>query len=278
MELLWDVRISLDLFLGGLGIGAFLMGAIFYYIDVKAYEALIKKAFIIAPLLVMGGLLSLLSELGRPMNIVKTLYEVNPTSFMSIGIFLQGAFLLVSLFLAFQVLVKGATSLSSGLVYAGAILAGLIGLYHGFILTGIGKEPWNNALPVMFFVSSVLAGSSLALLLSMNNIEEIANKFKLPIVINMILTLELGVVSAWVYNLALNTASSKHAYEVLMESFVMEFWVWSILVGLIIPLILFTLVVLEKISFKAVFIPAAASIVVGSFFLKNLIVYLGQAV
>lgn len=278
MHLLWDVRVTLDLFLGGLGVGAFLMGAIFYYIDAKLYESVTKKAFIMAPLLVMAGLLLLLSELGRPMNIFKTIYEVNPTSFMSIGIFLQGAFLLVALILAFQVLVKGTSGLNSTVVYFGAMVAGLIGLYHGFILTGIGKEPWNNALPVMFFVSSILAGSSLALLFSMNSIEEISNKFKLPIVINMILTLELGVISAWVYSLALTTASSKHSYDVLMSSFGTEFWLWSILVGMIIPLALFTLVVLKKISIKAVFIPASISIVVGSFFLKNLIVYLGQAV
>ena len=28
MDLLWDVRVSLDLFLGGLGVGAFLVGAV----------------------------------------------------------------------------------------------------------------------------------------------------------------------------------------------------------------------------------------------------------
>lgn len=273
--LLWDIRVSLDLFLGGLGVGAFLMGAVLYYIDAKAYDAVIKKALVVAPLLVMAGLLLLLTELGRPLNVIKTIYAINPTSFMSIGIFLQSAFVAVSLFIAFTVLTKGASQLCSKVVYAGAILAGLVGLYHGFLLSGIAKEPWNNAIPVIFFISSILSGSAFVLLLS-GNTEEVATKFKLPIIINMILTLELAAIFAWVYNLALTTAASKHIYDVLMASFGIEFWGLSIIVGLIAPLTLFTLVLLGKTSFKAVFVPASIAIVIGSFFLKNLVVYLGQ--
>ena len=273
--LLWDIRVSLDLFLGGLGVGAFLMGAVLYYIDAKAYDAVIKKALVVAPLLVMAGLLLLLTELGRPLNVIKTLYAINPTSFMSIGIFLQSAFIAVALFIAFTVLTKGASELCSKVVYAGAILAGLVGLYHGFLLSGIAKEPWNNAIPVIFFISSILSGSTLVLLLS-GNAEEVSTKFKLPIIINMILTLELAAIFGWVYNLALNTAASKHIYDVLMASFGLEFWGLSIVVGLIAPLTLFTLVLLGKTSFKAVFVPASIAIVIGSFFLKNLVVYLGQ--
>ena len=275
MYLLWDIRVSLDLFLGGLGVGAFLMGAILYYIDAKAYDAVIKKALVVAPLLVMAGLLLHLTELGRPLNVIKTLYAINPTSFMSIGIFLQSAFIAVALFIAFTVLTKGASELCSKVVYAGAILAGLVGLYHGFLLSGIAKEPWNNAIPVIFFISSILSGSTLVLLLS-GNAEEVSTKFKLPIIINMILTLELAAIFGWVYNLALNTAASKHIYDVLMASFGLEFWGLSIVVGLIAPLTLFTLVLLGKTSFKAVFVPASIAIVIGSFFLKNLVVYLGQ--
>ena len=61
-----------------------------------------------------------------------------------------------------------------------------------------------------------------------------------------------------------------------MASFGLEFWGLSIVVGLIAPLTLFTLVLLGKTSFKAVFVPASIAIVIGSFFLKNLVVYLGQ--
>ena len=278
MDLLWDVRVSLDLFLGGLGVGAFLVGAVLYYMDAKIYEGVLKKAFIIAPILVIAGLLLLLTELGRPLNVIKTLYAINPTSFMSIGIFLQSAFVAVALLIAFSILTKGAEGISAKFVYVGATLAGLVGLYHGLLLTGISIEPWNNAIPVIFFISSILAGSSLVFLLNLSELDTVLQKFKIPVIINMILTLELAAIFAWVYNLALTTASSKHAYDVLMGSFGLEFWGLSIVVGLLIPLVLLTMVILEKTTLKAVALPTFATMVVGSFFLKNLVVYLGQAV
>lgn len=277
MDLVWDIRVSLDLFLGGLGVGAFLIGAVLFYMDAKAYEGIIKKSFVIAPIFVIAGLLLLLTELGRPLNVIKTIYAINPTSFMSIGIFLQSAFVAVALFLAFSMLTKGIDALCGKFVYVGATLAGLVGLYHGFLLTGIAKEPWNNAIPVIFFVSSILSGSSLVFLLSLTELDGLLSKFKIPVIINMVLTLEIAAVFAWVYNLALTTASSKHAYDVLMSSFGFEFWGLSILVGLVLPLVLLTLVILGKTSLKAVALPTFATMVVGSFFLKNLVVYLGQA-
>ena len=278
MDLLWDVRVSLDLFLGGLGVGAFLVGAVLYYMDAKTYEGVLKKAFIIAPILVIAGLLLLLTELGRPLNVIKTLYAINPTSFMSIGIFLQSAFVAVALLIAFSMLTKGIEGISAKFVYVGATLAGLVGLYHGLLLTGISIEPWNNAIPVVFFISSILAGSSLVFLLNLSELDTVLQKFKIPVIINMILTLELAAIFAWVYNLALTTASSKHAYDVLMGSFGLEFWGLSIVVGLLIPLALLTMVILGKTTLKAVALPTFATMLIGSFFLKNLVVYLGQAV
>ncbi len=278
MDLLWDVRVSLDLFLGGLGVGAFLVGAVLYYMDAKTYEGVLKKAFIIAPILVIAGLLLLLTELGRPLNVIKTLYAINPTSFMSIGIFLQSAFVAVALLIAFSMLTKGIEGISAKFVYVGATLAGLVGLYHGLLLTGISIEPWNNAIPVIFFISSILAGSSLVFLLNLSELDTVLQKFKIPVIINMILTLELAAIFAWVYNLALTTASSKHAYDVLMGSFGLEFWGLSIVVGLLIPLALLTMVILGKTTLKAVALPTFATMLIGSFFLKNLVVYLGQAV
>jgi protein NrfD len=276
MELLWDIRVSLDLFLGGLGVGAFLLGAVFFYIDAKMYESVIKKAFVIAPLLVIAGLLLLLTELGRPLNVIKTIYSVNPTSFMSIGIFVQSAFVAVGLLIAFITLSKSMDKLNATLVYVGAVLAGLVGLYHGFLLTGISIEPWNNAIPIIFFISSILSGASLVFLLNLGTLDTLLSKFKLPVIINMILTLQLAAVFAWAYNLALTTAASKQAYAVLMSDFGMEFWVLSVLVGIVLPLALLTLVLLKKVSLKAVALPTFATVIVGSFFFKNLVVYLGQ--
>ena len=278
MELLWDVRVSLDVFLGGLGVGAFIFGAILFYMGSQKYATTIKKAMVAAPVLVIAGLLLLLTELGRPLNIIMTAIHVNPTSVMSIGIFLQGIFTALAVWIAFLALTKGIEAVSGMLMYIGATLAGLIGFYHGMLLAGIGIEPWNGVVPIIFFVSSMLGGAMLALLLSYGSeeFETILENFKVAVVGNALLTLNLVVIVAWIYSLALTNAASKTAYSTLFGSFGMELFV--AIAGLVIPMALFTMALMKKATLKSVVIPASALFLVGSFVLKNLIVYLGQAV
>ncbi len=278
MYVLWDLRVSADLFIGGLGIGVFLVGALLYYVDSDVFATFIKKAFIAAPIAVLAGLILLLTELGRPYNVLKAVSSLNFTSFMSVGIVLQSVFVIVSVLLAWWVITKGTESLNSRYIYLTAVLAALVGFYHGFLLTGIGIEPWNNALPVIFFVSSLLAGVSFLFLINLGQLESAYAKLKLPMVMNLLLVFELIAISAWLYNLAVNTGSSSHVYDVLMSNFGMQFWGLSILVGLIVPIAFFSLVLMKKVSFKSAFVPASVAMIVGSFFLKNLVVYLGQAV
>lgn len=276
MDLLWDVRVSLDVFLGGLGVGAFIFGAILFYMGSQTYATTIKKAMIVAPILVITGLLLLTTELGRPLNIIKTVVFINPTSIMSLGIMLQGIFTVVSVLIAFTIITKGVEALSPKLMYIGGTLAGIVGFYHGMLLAGIGIEPWNGAIPVMFFVSSMLGGAFLALLLSFGSKEfdTIVDNFKVAVVANSLITLNLVIIIAWMYSLALNDVASKAMYNALFANFGFELFI--ALAGLIIPLVLFTMVLMKKTSVKAVALPAGVILLIGSFVLKNLIVYLGQ--
>lgn len=278
MELLWDIRVSLDLFLGGVGVGAFIFGAFLFYIDKNSYQSTIKKAMIISPLFVIAGLLLLLSELGRPVNVIKTVVEVNPTSFMSIGIFLQGLFVALSLYVAFKLLTEKIEAVSGTLIYVSSTLAGLVGFYHGFLLTGIGLEAWNQAIPIIFFGLSILSGAFLAASLSFGSIEfeKLISNFNFVIVANVIITIELIAILGWVYSLATTTAASKVAYTGLMGLFGFELFL--ALSGLFLPLLLLTLVLIKKISLKNVVLPAAIMLLGASFIFKNLIVYLGQMV
>ncbi|NLC27189.1 MAG: polysulfide reductase NrfD [Campylobacteraceae bacterium] len=278
MELLWDVRVSLDLFLGGVGIGAFIFGAFLFYIDKNGYQLTIKRAMIISPLLIIVGLLLLLSELGRPLNVIKTIVAVNPTSFMSIGIFLQGIFIALVLYVVFNLLTKKIEDMSGALIYVTATLAGLVGFYHGFLLTGIGLEAWNQAIPIIFFGSSILSGAFLAASLSYGSVEfeKLVSNFNFVIVANAIITIELIAILGWVYSLATATAASQATYAGLMSLFGFELFL--ALAGLLLPLLLLTLVLMKKISLRVIVLPTAILLLGASFVLKNLIVYLGQMV
>lgn len=280
MEILWDYRVVLDLFLGGVGIGTFLFGALLFYLDPQKYAGVIKRAWIVAPFLVILGLLILVTELGRPMNIFKTLINVNPTSIMSIGIYIQGICILLMLLVLVRTLSTQIELIAKPLVYVASIFAGLVGTYHGFLLTGIELPAWNNAVPVIFFLSSLVAGSSLALLLCFKSeaCSAVIDNFKLPIAFNVILTIELVAVLAWAYALMIGGMAAQTSFHVLMSSFGTEFWMLAILIGILVPLGLFTLSLMQKVETKAVFLPAVLCMIAGSFFLKHLFVYLGQAV
>ena len=103
MEVLWDNRVVLDLFLGGAGIGAFLFGVVLFYLNPKEYESIIKKSWLLSPILIIIGLLLLLTELGRPLNMLQAIFSANPTSFMSIGIYLQGICILLMIIVLMKI-------------------------------------------------------------------------------------------------------------------------------------------------------------------------------
>ena len=278
MEILWDYRVVSDLFLGGVGIGAFLFGAILFYLNASQYESIIKKSWFISPILIIVGLVLLITELGRPLNIVKALVNTNPTSFMSIGIYLQGICLLLMLLVLIKL--KNISEISKPLVYLAAAFAGLVGLYHGFLLTGMGNVVWNSSVPLIFFLSSIVAGTSLSLVISSTSegYKKALESSKLPLIFNAVLSLQLIAIFSWIYTLTSSNAEANAAYSVLMSSYSMELWLLVILIGIIVPLTMFTLTMMKKIELKSIFLPTALCILVGSFFLKHLVVYFGQMV
>lgn len=279
MEILWDYRVVLDLFLGGVGIGAFLFAAILYVIDSERFEKGIKRSWIISPILIILGLVLLLTELGRPLNVIKAIYNTNSTSVMSIGMFLQGICVVLMLLVVLKLFTSKINEIPKALIYATGLFAGFVGIYHGFLLTGIERIAWTDSIPSMFFISSILAGSSLVIVLSIDNEKnkDLISKLKLPIIFNVILTLQVISIISWVYSLAIRGSETKLVYSELMSTFGSQFW-FFVIVGILVPLTLFTIMLLKKIETKAMFTTASLCIITGSLVIKYIVVYLGQMV
>ena len=279
MEVLWDYRVVLDLFLGGVGIGTFLFGTILYYVDPQKYECIVRKSWIVSPFFIIIGLILLLTELGRPENILKAIFNTNISSVMSIGMFLQGICVLLMVLMVIKLLSSKVLDISKTLIYLTSAFAGLVGIYHGFLLTGIVRTAWTDSIPSIFFISSILAGASLVILISLNNevFNDFSNKLKLPAIFNFVLTLQVIAIFSWVYSLAIKGAQSKVVYNELMSTFGAEFWLF-IIVGIVIPLAIFTMMLIKKVDSKAMFTTATICIIAGSFFIKHIVIYLGQMV
>lgn len=274
MHLLWDIRVVLDLFLGGIGIGAFVLASILYTIDYEKYKTVCKTGFFMAPVFVAIGLIFLLLEIGRPLHAVIMLVSVNPTSILSWGGFLQGGFILLSLFIAFKIFKE--QTVSNVLLFITMTLAFIVGIYHGALLSSFGRSAWNSSLPVLFLSTSLVTGFLTTMF--------IAKFFKQEAVTNklvkgsMIVFLLLSFVSiiGWIYGLKSQDTTSKEALAYMMNEYFILISI-AIIFGMILPIIIYIKSLFAKVHLSNFELKlTAVSAFVGVFALKYVVVYLGQ--
>lgn len=274
MHILWDIRVVLDLFLGGIGIGAFILAAILYTIDSEKYKVACKTGFVIAPIFVAIGLIFLLLEIGRPFHAVIMLVSVNPTSILSWGGFIQGGFILLSLLTLYKVLKN--QKVSNSFLFVTMAIAFVVGIYHGALLSSFGRSAWNSALPVLFLSTSLVTGFLVTMVASKSlGQEDVTNKIVKG---SMIVFLLLSFVSliGWIYGLKSQDTTSKEALSYLMNEYFM-YIVIAIIFGMILPIIIYIKSLFAKTHLSSMELKMTAiSTFVGVFCLKYVVVYLGQ--
>lgn len=274
MHLLWDIRVVLDLFLGGIGIGAFVLASILYTIDYEKYKIVCKTGFFMAPVFVAIGLIFLLLEIGRPLHAVIMLVSVNPTSILSWGGFLQGGFILLSLFIAFKIFKE--QTISNVLLFITMTLAFIVGIYHGALLSSFGRSAWNSSLPVLFLSTSLVTGFLTTMFIAkFFKQEDVTNKLVKG---SMIVFLLLSFVSiiGWIYGLKLQDTTSKEALAYMMNEYFILISI-AIIFGMILPIIIYIKSLFAKVHLSNFELKLTAiSAFVGVFALKYVVVYLGQ--
>ncbi|MDZ7817428.1 MAG: NrfD/PsrC family molybdoenzyme membrane anchor subunit [Aliarcobacter sp.] len=274
MHLLWDIRVVLDLFLGGIGIGAFVIASILYTIDYEKYKIVCKTGFFMAPIFVAIGLIFLLLEIGRPFHAVIMLVSVNPTSILSWGGFLQGGFILLSLFIAFKIFKE--QTISNVLLFITMSLAFVVGIYHGALLSSFGRSAWNSSLPVLFLSTSLVTGFLTTMFIAkFFKQEDVTNKLVKG---SMIVFLLLSFVSiiGWIYGLKSQDTTSKEALAYMMNEYFILISI-AIVFGMILPIIIYIKSLFAKVHLSDLELKlTAVSAFVGVFALKYVVVYLGQ--
>ena len=76
----WDWKVTVDLFLGGAGVGAFLFSVVLSELWGRRYRRIPQTAAMLAPVLVGVGVLFLMVKLGRPTALLQTFVNFAPTS------------------------------------------------------------------------------------------------------------------------------------------------------------------------------------------------------
>ncbi|WP_017755306.1 NrfD/PsrC family molybdoenzyme membrane anchor subunit [Calidifontibacillus oryziterrae] len=295
----WDYRIVIDLFLGGVGVGLFLLATYFSFTAKERNWTVIKTGYLLSPFFVGAGVLALMSELGKPLRMFSTYINFNPTSITSWGGYIQTLFILSGFAIIYFLFKQGIESLRKtsfkSIQIVGLLLAVGTGLYHGLLLASLGRPLWMNGLiPVLFLLSSLLAGASLLLVLgafstkvfhsaSDKAIAEVAATIKgkpdhtLTYMFTILLVLQAALMIVWRATLNATGLEAMNNYQLMIEHYGMIWWLVAIGVGLVVPLVISVLYSIRKVSFSvgASFI-LMISTLIGSYAFKHIIIYAGQ--
>lgn len=295
----WDYRVAIDLFLGGIGISIFLLSAFFSFTSKERSLNITKIGFFIAPILVGLGVFALLTELGKPFRMFLTFTNVNPTSVTSWGGFLQTIFIFIA-FAAFYFVFRYKKEayqmpVFKGLLVVGSVFALAVGIYHGVLLMSIGKAAWANGLiPVLFLVSSLLAGCSILMLIETYLLKtqilggkeafrEIAatatefSSFLYSKLLMVLIIIQALLMVTWRISISTGGAEGIAAYQNLIDHYGLNWWLLVIVLGLVLPLVIAAYHALKKQKmnlYVAIFFTTV--VLIGSYAFKHIILYSGQ--
>jgi len=163
----WGVLMALELFLAGLGAGAYIVGSSVDLLGKKTCKRLSVAGALLSWPMVGAGLVILIIDLGRPeINTPSHLMNVfnNLSSMMTIGATLLMAFFVVSFLTTALWVFKWREGLLRSIVEVLGISLGFgVALYPGLVLAfARGRPFWTSPfLPWLFLVSALCTGLSL---------------------------------------------------------------------------------------------------------------------
>jgi formate-dependent nitrite reductase membrane component NrfD len=166
----WETLVSLDMYLGGTGAGAFFISYIMYYIDVL--RDIFVYGLIIGPLLTLLGLMILFIEVGNPSNAPKIMSNIR-SSWISRGGIIQPLFVLIGILYGLlldryiSTTIIMSRLLLNLLGISAFILSILICLYHGLVLNQSKSIPlWASSItPIIYFITSISSGMGIVLMM-----------------------------------------------------------------------------------------------------------------
>ncbi|MEN6461908.1 MAG: NrfD/PsrC family molybdoenzyme membrane anchor subunit [Syntrophomonas sp.] len=304
----WNYLIAIYLFTAGLSAGAAVLGA---WGDLaagikKLDERITRVAAYLAPFPVMLGLLCLVLDLHRPWNFFQVLIHYNITSVMSWGAFFLLVFPIIALAYAGLVYWNINGPIRKITAWLEMLLGLGIGIYAGLLLAAIYTNPvWGNPIiAFLFLVSAFSTGVCMVILAGKNwdQLEENTLRRFLPedilpeqkflnfddTVVKTLLKLDALLIVAEIiviitliisWNLLPNGHLALGA--VVTGGYYLLFWVGVLLLGLIVPLILGLVELLEATDYldgAAISMLEPILVLAGGFLLRYVIVYGGQIV
>jgi len=153
------------------------------------------------------------------------------------------------------------------------IVGAILGMYTGILLSALGARPlWNSAmLWILFLTSGLSSAAALVHMITTDRTErELSAKAD-----NGFLIFELFVFVLFFVGMVSSTQAHRHAAALLLTGpYAAAFWVFVILLGIVVPLVIQLLAVNHKVKHTAI---APIMVIAGGMALRFVIVYAGQA-
>ena len=286
-HIIWGIPVAFDLFLAGLGAGALLIAIAADLFGGRQYERITRTGAVIAPWPVIVGVVLLVIDLGRPLRFWELLFRrgpgfvmFNPDSVMSIGVWLLTIFVILSLVYGALVLFgwpfTWGKKARQGVGMIGLVISLLVAVYTGVLLASTANPLWNTVLlPAVFSVSALSTGiAAVVFVLSFTHIYGARAKVdpsipELEKINSRVISLELLIVALFV----LVRITSPSLRMILGSAYGLLWWVGIIGLGLVVPLLFG---IKGKVRKPQTSVVVAALVVLGSFFLRYVILIGGQ--
>ncbi|NAZ25678.1 MAG: hypothetical protein GU357_07975 [Thermofilum sp.] len=159
----WDIKIVLDLTLGGMGVATFIIAFLYYLKGEKEFNIKAALAGMVSLLL---GLLVLITHLGKPEAAFYTMLTPNLSSVMTWGVFFNVFALLLGGLFALPGLIKLPYAANEKIMKIlgtlGSIFSFLVMTYTGTLLARSSIHLWRSpATPLLFLLVALSSGVGL---------------------------------------------------------------------------------------------------------------------
>lgn len=286
----WGIPVALDLFLAGMGAGAFMLAVMAQIAGDRRHRAVSITGALIAPWPAIMGIVLLVADLGKPLRFWELLLRkgegalmFNLGSTMSIGTWLMTIFIMSSLaYLAVTLLTIpfrwGATA-RKVVGIAGLPFALLVTVYTGVLLAASPKVLWNTPLlPVLFAVSAIATGIACVVLV-LAGFQIIRGRAKEDSPIPKLERLYSGVIACQILviiGFVLSQIRFAQMRSILGSGYGLLWWIGVIGLGLLLPLVVGFGGGKKKPMIAS--LAMAASVLLGGFLLRYVILMAGQTV
>jgi formate-dependent nitrite reductase membrane component NrfD len=287
---IWHWQIPLYLFLGGLAAGILFFAGLYTIMGKeKEYRTAVKIAPHIVPFVLVIGLIALLLDLKHKLYFWRLYTTIRIESPMSWGAwvlmlvtplsFIWSALHIKEIlpkwnwkFKIFIILEEFFLKYKLFIAWIMTISSVILGVYTGILFSAFNARPlWNTSIMGPLFLSSGLsAGAAVIMLLSKDHHERsIFSKIDIVIIV-----VELFLITHMFMGFLASTQVQINAAELFLGGpYTASFWIFVVILGMIIPIIL---ELLELNRFKIPVLIPSTLVLFGSLMLRFLIAFAGQ--